>query len=83
MQHEKLLLHSRRIAANRLGVSIRTIDGLLASGQLRCVRILKRVLIPESEILRVARHGATAHERAPDLSGPRMVTPEKPLEGEC
>lgn len=39
------ILHSRREAAHLISVSIREIDKLIASGQLQCLRLGRRVLI--------------------------------------
>lgn len=44
-------------ASQRLGVSTFTTRRLIKAGQLRAVRISKRVMIPETEIARVISHG--------------------------
>jgi excisionase family DNA binding protein len=46
----KPLLHRREIAALRLGISLRTLDELLATRQLASVRIGKRRLVSENAI---------------------------------
>jgi len=47
----KPLLYARLQAAARLGVSVRTLDELLATNQLRSVKIGKRRLVSEEAIL--------------------------------
>jgi excisionase family DNA binding protein len=44
-------------AAEILGVSVLTIRRLVTSGELRAVRIRKRVLIPRTEVNRATVHG--------------------------
>jgi len=46
----KPLLHKREIAAMRLGISLRTLDDLIASRQLASIKIKKRRLISEEAI---------------------------------
>jgi excisionase family DNA binding protein len=46
----KPLLHARQRAALRLGVSLRTLDELVASKQIASVKIGKRRLISEQAI---------------------------------
>ncbi len=55
MPGEKLLL-SKRETAQRLSVSLRTVDNLLARGELKARRIGRRVLIHEDDLERFARH---------------------------
>jgi len=47
----KPLLYRREIAAMRLGVSLRTLDELLARKELASVRVGKRRLVSEEAIL--------------------------------
>jgi hypothetical protein len=49
------LLHSRRDAADILGISIRAIDYLIASQQLATRVIGRRRLIPDGELTKYAR----------------------------
>jgi excisionase family DNA binding protein len=44
------LLHKREIAALRLGISLRTLDDLIASRQIASVKIKKRRLVSEEAI---------------------------------
>ena len=48
-------------ASKRLSVSTFTTRRLIKAGQLRAVRIARRVLIPEKEILRAMREGCGRH----------------------
>jgi excisionase family DNA binding protein len=48
------LLANRRQAAAALNVSPRTVDNLIARGELRVKRIGRRVLIPLAELRRLA-----------------------------
>jgi len=58
-------------ASQRLGVSTFTTRRLIKAGQLRAVRISKRVMIPETEIARVISQGCG--ERAESRSANRNV----------
>ncbi len=53
-------------ASKRLAVSTFTTRRLIKSGQLRAVRIARRVLIPEKEILRAMREGCGKHASRTD-----------------
>lgn len=48
----KPLLHGRQVAALRLGISLRSLDELLATRQLASVKIGKRRLVSEDAILK-------------------------------
>jgi excisionase family DNA binding protein len=48
-------------ASERLGVSTFTTRRLIKAGELRAVRVSKRVMIPESELERVIAHGCGKH----------------------
>jgi excisionase family DNA binding protein len=50
-------LNSIAATSERLGVSTFTTRRLVKNGQLKSVRISKRVMVPESEILRVIAEG--------------------------
>jgi excisionase family DNA binding protein len=47
----KALLYRRELAAMRLGISLRSLDELLAQNQIASVRIGKRRLVSEEAIL--------------------------------
>lgn len=47
--------------SERLAVSTFTTRRLIKSGQLRAVRIARRVLIPETEVRRAVREGCGPH----------------------
>jgi excisionase family DNA binding protein len=53
-------LHDIRATAERLSVSPWTIRRLIDAGHLRGVRVGRRVLVSEREILRVIRKGTKA-----------------------
>jgi len=47
----------RRGAANQLGVSLPTLDGLIKDGTIRAKKIGRRVLIPQTEIENLLENG--------------------------
>jgi hypothetical protein len=49
------LLYSRKDAAQALSISLRSIDYLVSNKKLKTRRLASRVLIPRSELLRLAR----------------------------
>jgi hypothetical protein len=49
------LLYSRKDAAKALSISLRSIDYLVSNKKLKTRRLASRVLIPRSELLRLAR----------------------------
>jgi len=49
------ILHSKREAAQLLGVSVRTVDGLIKGGELRVRRVGRRVLVTRHSIEEFAR----------------------------
>lgn len=60
-------IHEERLrsvpeAAERLHVSSFTVRRLIRSGALKAVRISKRVLIAESELMRVISEGCGKHD---------------------
>ena len=57
-------LHDIRATALRLAVSPWTVRRLVDRGELRGVRVGRRVLISEREIVRVIRHGTTQQSEA-------------------
>jgi len=54
-------LESIAATSQRLGVSTFTTRRLIKAGELRAVRVGKRVLIPQSEIERVIAQGCGKH----------------------
>jgi excisionase family DNA binding protein len=56
-------LNPLRDTADRLGVSIFTIRRLIKDGSLRAVRVSRRLLVPESEILRACHEGCSPKSR--------------------
>jgi excisionase family DNA binding protein len=61
-------LHGIREAAARIGVSPWTARRLIRRGDLRSVRVGRRVLVAESEILQVIRRGCGAKAGSLDSS---------------
>jgi hypothetical protein len=57
------LLVSRVVAAKKLGISVRSVDLLLADGRLDCVLIGGRVLVPMSVLVDFAAHGCSGRIR--------------------
>jgi hypothetical protein len=53
MESERLLF-DRKSAAAAIGISIRGLDYLIATGKIRIRRLGKRVLVPRSELERLA-----------------------------
>jgi excisionase family DNA binding protein len=49
------LLSPKRQAAEALGISVRTLETLIALGELKSVRVGRRRLIPRTELERFAR----------------------------
>lgn len=48
-------------ASERLGVSVFTVRRLIKTGSLKAVRVARRLLVPESEILRICSEGCTSN----------------------
>ena len=55
----KLLAYSKKEAAAATSLSVRGIDYLIEKGQLRAVKIGRRVLIPSRELERLIEEGTT------------------------
>ena len=53
MQNERLL-YPRKDAAHQLGVSTRTLDYMIARGELQTRRVGKKVLVPRASLVRFA-----------------------------
>jgi excisionase family DNA binding protein len=62
IEHMTDKLNSIFETAGRLCVSTWTIRRLVDRGELRCVRVGRRVLISEREIMRVIRDGTGGHK---------------------
>jgi excisionase family DNA binding protein len=60
------LLCSKKETADALGVSLRTIDNLIAQKELKVVRCGRRVLIPVSEHERFARRDHATRQQSGD-----------------
>lgn len=56
----KPLLHGRQNGAMRLGISLRTFDELIATKQIRSLRIGKRRMVSEDAIQDFIRRGEKA-----------------------
>ena len=57
------LLTSRRAAGQLLGISVRSIDSLIAAGRLTGIPLGSRVMVERSEIVRIAAEGITGRIR--------------------
>lgn len=57
MSENQPLLYSRKLAAQALSLSVRSIDYLLAAGKIQTVRVGSKVLIPAKELQKFARTG--------------------------
>lgn len=68
MSELERLLYPKKEAAHALGVSIRTIDYLLAKRAIEFKKIGRRVLIPVAELKRIARAAYTATGTATNLA---------------
>lgn len=71
-------LYDRRSAAASLSVSVRTVDYYIARGELRTIRIGRKVLIPASELKQFARTNhydpvATASGKADVAAGKKAA----------
>jgi excisionase family DNA binding protein len=53
-QQQPRLLYSRREAAYQLSLSARSLDYLIANGELKVRRIGSRILVPHEELVRFA-----------------------------
>jgi excisionase family DNA binding protein len=60
----------RAQAAEALDLSLRGIDYLIARGQLRAIRVGRRVLIPRAEIERFAARSDPGGQTVPSTLGP-------------
>lgn len=59
MSDSERLLYPRREAAFKLGISVRSLDYLIAGKHIRAQRLAKRVLIHHRELERFARTNHT------------------------
>jgi excisionase family DNA binding protein len=60
----QIKLYGIRESSERLGVSRATLRRLVSAGKLRSVRILRRVLIPSSELDRMTAQGCGEYVKA-------------------
>ena len=51
------ILYSRKLAANALSLSVRSLDYIISDGHLKTVRIGSKNLVPRTEILKFAKRG--------------------------
>lgn len=51
----EILLHSKQESARLIGLSERTVHTLIATKQLKVLRVGRRVLIPHAELLKFTR----------------------------
>ena len=67
---KKLLAYSKKEAAAATSLSVRGIDYLIEKGQLRAVKVGRRVLIPSKELERLVENGPTrARQGAQEVFG--------------
>ena len=67
------VLVSKRVAARRLSIGVRTLDGLLRRGELRSVRIGRRRLIAAEELVKFARARSSATRHSAGMCGSGLV----------
>ena len=63
---KRLLAYSKKEAAAATSLSVRGIDYLIEKGQLRAVKIGRRVLIPSKELERLIEKGTTRAFQTPE-----------------
>jgi excisionase family DNA binding protein len=62
---KRLLAYSKKEAAAATSLSVRGIDYLIEKGQLRAVKIGRRVLIPSKELEKLVEKGPNARQSEP------------------
>lgn len=62
---KRLLAYSKKEAAAATSLSVRGIDYLIEKGQLRAVKIGRRVLIPSKELEKLVEKGPNARPSEP------------------
>ena len=62
---KRLLAYSKKEAAAARSLSVRGIDYLIEKGQLRAVKIGRRVLIPSKELEKLVEKGPNARQSEP------------------
>jgi excisionase family DNA binding protein len=62
---KRLLAYSKKEAAAATSLSVRGIDYLIEKGQLRAVKIGRRVLIPSKELEKLVENGPNARQSEP------------------
>ncbi len=67
MEDRVRILCSKREAASALGISVRTLETLIAVKELKSVRIGRRRMVPQAELERFARrdHATTLSAKQP------------------
>jgi excisionase family DNA binding protein len=63
-------LNNLKESSERLGVSIFTLRRLIKTGSLKAVYVARRILIPESEILRICSQGCPSKNQAEQVRNP-------------
>ena len=71
---KKLLAYSKKEAAAATSLSVRSIDYLIEKGQLRAVKVGRRVLIPSKELERLVEKGTNRIFREVGAEG-QLPTP--------
>ena len=69
---KKLLAYSKREAAAATSLSVRSLDYLIERGQLRAVKVGRRVLIPSRELERLIEKGTSRAFAEPGGEGIAM-----------
>jgi len=67
------VLVSKRVAARRLSIGVRTLEGLLRRGELRSVRIGRRRLIAAEDLVKFARSRSSATRHSAAMGGSVLV----------
>ena len=70
---ESPVLISKRVAARRLSICLRTLEGLLRRGELRSVRIGRRRLIAAEDLVKFARSRSSAPRHSAAMGGSALV----------
>jgi excisionase family DNA binding protein len=60
-------LNNLKESSERLGVSIFTVRRLIKAGSVKAVYVARRILIPESEILRICSQGCPSKNQAEEM----------------
>ena len=71
------IFHGKRETAANLGISVRTLENLVAMREIKPRRIGRRVLFEVHEIVRFARRDHRTKPQNMDNGGPELTTQEK------